>query len=122
MNILLDAHLHPEITEKYMLLELDSVLLPGKDTPTTAYCLIEKLSIEEMFQIEQWCNLHKNFMKNYRLRNWNYCVQALDHLTGRWQGELDSFYSTMRSRIDGFIENDPGSEWSGVLDRRSTTA
>jgi len=122
MNILLNAHLQPGLDEKYVLLELDTVLLPGRPEPVTAYCLIEKLSLEEMFQIEQWRDLHQNLMKNYRLRNWNYCVQALDHLKGRWQGEVDSFYQTLHDRISGFIANDPGSEWTGIIDRSAATA
>jgi hypothetical protein len=122
MNIVIDAHLQPGLDEKYVLLELDTLQPPGGVETVTAYCLIEKLSLEEMFQFDQWRNLHQNLMKNYRLRNWNYCAQAISHLKGRWSGELDSFYQTLQDRIDNYASNDPGSEWTGIIDRSAATA
>ena len=122
MNVVINAHFQPGLDEKYVLLELDTLQPPGGVEPVTAYCLIEKLSLEEMFQFDQWRNLHQNLIKNYRLRNWSYCAQAISHLKGRWSGELDSFYQTLQDRIDNYASNDPGSEWTGIIDRSAATA
>jgi hypothetical protein len=68
-----------------------------------------------MFTIEQFLELHKNLMKNYRLQNWKFCEDALEHLTGKWNGELDTFYNEVNRRIQLYKVNDPGPEWDGVI-------
>jgi len=60
-------------------------------------------------------DLHSNLLIEYRKRNWNYCQQALDHLMGSWNKELDSFYDDLRNRIDAFSENDPPADWDGII-------
>jgi hypothetical protein len=34
---------------------------------------------------------------------------------GRWNGEVDSFYNEMDARVKNYKEQDPGSDWTGVL-------
>jgi hypothetical protein len=41
----------------------------------------------------------------------------LEHLTGKWGGQLDTFYQNLNQRVLGFKENDPGPDWTGVIDK-----
>lgn len=115
MNIMFEESITPEVKEKYMVLPLDTFHFPDSDKNSTAYCLIENTPIMEMFAVDQYLDLHQNLIKNYYLRNWNYCEQAIEQLLGRWNGELDSFYTTMDERVKSFKQQDPGPDWTGIL-------
>jgi hypothetical protein len=104
-----------DIKSKYMLLPLDTFYFVDADKKSTAYCLIESAPIQEMFSVDQYLDLHQNLIKNYYLRNWNYCEQAVEQLLGRWNGEIDSFYNEMDERVKTYKEQDPGPDWTGVL-------
>jgi hypothetical protein len=56
-------------------------------------------------------------MSNYKKRNWKYCQDALEHLQGKWKGELDSFYQDMANRVTGYQKHEPGVDWEPVIDR-----
>jgi len=56
-------------------------------------------------------------MSNYKKRNWKYCQDALEHLQGKWKGELDSFYQDMANRVVGYQGHEPDSDWDPVIDR-----
>lgn len=117
MNIIIESDITPEIQEKYILLELDSFRVPDTDTPVAAYCVLEPLGLEEMATVEQFRDLHSNLMPNYRKRNWDYVEQAIEHLMGRWDGQLDSFYSTLLSRVDDLKDKTLDQSWDGAIDR-----
>jgi len=117
MNVILNAHLQPGLDDRYVVLELDTIKFSYDHDPATAYCLLEKVAIQDIYKLDEWRNLHSKLMKNYRQRNWDFCLQALDHLQGLWQGELDSFYKTLRTRIETYVEHQPGDDWNGVVDK-----
>lgn len=106
------------ISEKYTVLELDQLRMTPDQEPITAYCVIdnEKIPITEVFQLEQIQDLHHSLIKNYKLKNWQFCEQMVNHLKGKFRGELDSFYETLLRRINNYKQNDPGNEWNGVVD------
>jgi hypothetical protein len=117
MNIIFGTENLPNIGDKYTVLELDTLrFLPiGKEIPT--YCVVENIPILEMNKLPSMLDLHKNFLLEYRKKNWNYCEQALEHLMGFWNGELDSFYSEMQKRIDQYKQQDPGENWDGIIEK-----
>jgi hypothetical protein len=115
MNIMFEDSITDDVKSKYMLLPLDTFYFADADKKSTAYCLIENTPIQEMFSVDQYLDLHQNLIKNYYLRNWNYCEQAVEQLLGRWNGEVDSFYNEMDARVKNYKEQDPGSDWTGVL-------
>lgn len=122
MNVILNAHQQPELHQKYIVLELDTIKIKQDQEPVTAYCLIEKIPLEEVFTLDQWKDLHSKLMKNYRQKNWNFCLQALEHLQGKWQGELDSFYNDIHQRVLFYSKNDPDDTWNGVIDKSTAAA
>ena len=65
--------------------------------------------------IEQNTNLHRKLIENYRKKNWDYCEQAIEHLKGLWNGEVDSFYNEIEQRVAKYKEQDPGADWDAVI-------
>lgn len=117
MNIIFGKSQLSSIDSKYTVLELDTLKLPSHVEPVTAYCIVESIPIVEMATIDQYRDLHKNLMKNYRNKNWQYCQEAIGYLKGKWNGELDSFYQSLEERIQKLIDSDLNDEWTGIIDR-----
>jgi hypothetical protein len=117
MNIMFEDSITDDVKSKYILLELDTFYFSEVDQNKTAYCLVESAPIQELINIEKHLELHNNLVKNYKLRNWKYCLDALEHLKGKWNRDLDSFYSDMFDRIKQNENQDLDSEWNGVIVR-----
>jgi len=92
-------------------------LLPS-DQVKTAYCLIQFIPIEEMIEIQNLKDLHSNLMAEYRKRNWRYCEDVIEHLTGKWGGEVDTFYSELFQRIQNLKQTSLADDWSGVIEKK----
>jgi|TARA_R110000772_G_scaffold237227_1_gene349151 hypothetical protein len=119
MNIIIDPEQLVEYQQKYTVLELDTFRVLPENKEVKAYCVVESIPILEMQLTEGKRNLHNGLLENYRKRNWNYCNDALDHLVGSWNKELDSFYDDVRNRINVFMENDPGEDFDGIIEKHT---
>ena len=117
MNIILGRENIEQAQEKYTVLELDTLIINGAADPVTAYCLIEQVPIDQIAGIDQFRDLHQNLMANYRKRNWKYCENAIEHLRGKWGGELDSFYTEMSQRISRLRQEVLADDWHGIIDK-----
>lgn len=115
MNIMFEDSITDEVRNKYTLLPLDTFYFTDIDTDRIAYCLIENTPLTEIMLIEQLYDLHKNLMKNFYLRNWKFCEDAIEHLVGKWNGEVDTFYQTLTTRINHYKNSPPGPEWDGRI-------
>jgi hypothetical protein len=102
MNIVIGKENIENIGDKYVVLELDILKMSPDDTLVTAYCLVERIGIDEIAIVDRYRSLHERMIKNYRIKNWNHCTSALEHLKGRWGGELDSFYDEISQRISKY--------------------
>lgn len=109
----------PGLGEKYIVLELDTFLVSESPVPVTAYAVVSDLSMKDMLSIQESRELHENLMKNYRLRHWDYCLQAIEHLRDRWSGELVTFYDDLSTRIQQNRSCTLSDDWDGYIDRRS---
>jgi hypothetical protein len=117
VNIIIDPDQIDRYRENYTVLELDTIRIVPMNKLVTAYCVVDTIPIVELPLTQSKINLHANLLINYRKRDWNYCHQALDHLIGSWNKELDSFYEDIRSRINAYMKNDPGDHWDGVIEK-----
>ena len=117
MNIIFGLESVKSLEERYTVLELDTFLLQPTSEVVTAYCLVESIPLEEMPAIKSLKELHSNLMAEYRKRNWRYCEDAVAHLTGKWGGELDSFYSELLQRIMKLKQTDLPEDWTGQLEK-----
>ena len=115
MNIIFGDNIAELAREKYTVLELDTLVMSGRDQTATAYALVEKIPLQEMSTLDQFKNLHHNLMKEYRKRNWKYCEDAIEHLKGRWNAELDTFYSELYDRVQSLKTQSLPDDWAGVI-------
>lgn len=117
MNIIMGEENAQNLRDRYTVLPLDTFRVAGSDMPVVSYCVIESVPMAEMRQIDQWRDLHENLMINYGRQNWNYCEQAIEHLTGKWNRELDSFYMDLSSRVQARKAHGVDPAWSPVIQR-----
>jgi hypothetical protein len=117
MNIIFGKENLPTASDKYTILELDTIRILPVDQLVTAYCLVDAIPILNMPKAESMKNLHENLLINYRKRDWNYCTQALEHLVGYWGADMDSYYTTLSQRIAKYIEQDPGELFDGIIEK-----
>lgn len=115
MNIILGTENAEQAREKYPVLELDTLLIDGK--PVTAYCIVEMVSLEELALLPHIQEHHARLIENYKARRWDDVLKDVESLRTHWRGELDSFYDIMEQRSREYIANDPGSEWTPVIDK-----
>lgn len=100
MNIILGKERADQLREKYTVLELESFDHPdGMQIP--AYCVVpaEKIPIAELTLLTQWTDLHENLVKEFRKGNRVFCEQAIEHLMGKFGGELDTFYQHVIDKV-----------------------
>jgi hypothetical protein len=113
MNIVLGEQNVADIKDRMTVLELDSFKI--NDQEIKSYCIIGEVNLEDLLQLESLISLHSNLIKNYRLRNWNYCEQAIEHLMGKWNGEVDSFYKDLLNRTQQLKSQDLDETWDGTI-------
>ena len=106
-----------DIKSKYTILQLDTFYFADIDQTRVAYCLIETVPIAEMMGIDKNIELHNSLLRNYALKNLNYCIDAVEHLKGRWNSELDSFYDSILQRVGELRDTELDDNWTGVIVR-----
>ena len=116
MHIIMGDQITTELQDKYIILELDLFQTASQDAAVSAYCLVENVPLAELPQADQWQDLHQKLIENYRAANWKFCEDALEHLEGRWNGEVDTFYQTLRDRIQDLRGQDCAlPDWDPVI-------
>jgi hypothetical protein len=113
MNIIFKHNING-LNEKYTVLDLDTFSFPDGSLHT-ACCVVENIPIQELAQSENFKDLHAKLIENYRQKNWSFCKQAIDHLMGKWGGELDSFYQELLKRIDLLETMNLDDSWTPVI-------
>jgi hypothetical protein len=101
-----------ELSDKYTVLELDTVKTPSGQL-VQHWCLIENVPLNEYNMLDLNKDLHAQLIEKYRQRNWEFCRAAIESLTGKWNGEVDSFYEEISKRIERFTQNPPDESWDG---------
>ncbi len=117
MNIIFGDALE-SIPNNYTVLELDTFVLPPDGAARTSYCVIEKVPLSDFPVMEAFIKVHTDMMQAYRDQNWDYCLHAISGLIGRWNGELDSFYTNLLQRVENYQANPPGPDYTGFVDKR----
>lgn len=104
-----------EIPNSFTVLELDTFRMVKENRTDTAYCVVEKIPLTEFAMLDAYKKIHADLVQYYRQRQWEYCENAIEGLMGRWNGELDTFYSDLLTRVIKFKENEPPADWDGTL-------
>ena len=98
MNIILGKEAADKLQENYTILELETLTMQD-GTVVTAYCAVNEITLNELPTLEASKQLHSNFIREYNKKNYKFCQDALEHLLGKFNGELDSFYIEIAQRI-----------------------
>jgi hypothetical protein len=114
MNIIFGEDIK-HLPDNYTILELDSFRFTGSGEISKAYCVVEKIPLGEFPTLDEYRNAHNELLVQYRAKNWEYCQEAIKALTGRWGGELDTFYQSLLERVQAYEQNPPGEDWDGVI-------
>lgn len=114
MKIIFDDHVD-KLRDRFTLLELDTFAISDTGSTVTAWCVLDEIPLTELPLISDLSKIHQDLMQQYRAQNWDFCKKAIEKLSGRWNGEMDSFYSDLLNRINGYIQSPPESNWNGFL-------
>lgn len=120
MNIVIGEDRAIGLAARYIVLTLDTFRVDAQTDPVKSFCVIETVPIDQLAQIEHWQDLHENLIVNYGKKNWDYCLQAIEHLMGRWNGQVDSFYVNLAARITTQMNRAADDTWSPIIDRVAT--
>jgi len=99
MQIIWDQAAAARLKNSHTLLELETFFVNGENI--TAYCVIpaEKI-LQELPELETYKQLHSAFVRAFNEKDYKLCHDTVEHLRGRFGGELDSFYDTIISKIN----------------------
>lgn len=98
MNIILGNEPADRLRENYTVLELET-FTKQDGGQITAYCVVEQIPLNELSMLEQNKLLHESFVREFNNKNYKFCEDAAEHLMGKFNGELDSFYLEILQRI-----------------------
>lgn len=88
------------LRRKYTVLDLETVIKDGNSMEV--FCLIpaNKIALPDLPQLENWTKLHNDFLVGYQNKHYEFCKQCIEHLMGKFGGEVDSFYEEILRRIN----------------------
>ena len=100
MDIIFGRENAEKLREQYIVLDLETVEQDG--VSIEVFCLVsgDKVGLTDMMQIDSWTKLHNDFLDGYRTKQYKYCRDCIEHLMGRFGGELDTFYDEILRRIN----------------------
>jgi hypothetical protein len=114
MNIIFGDSINT-IPDHYIVLELDIFRTVNSDQTVTAYCLVEKMAMDEFATMESYKKIHADLIDAYRNRHWNYCEHAIEGLMGKWGGELNTFYLDLLTRVKQNIHHGVPDDWTAII-------
>ena len=112
MQIIFDEKLVPELREKYVVLELDTVKQPKMAAPITLYALIETIEFDKISRLPELCQQHQTMIEAYKNSKWDDAKFNAYALKGSWRGELDEFYESVISTVDELSQTN--TIWDGI--------
>lgn len=103
MNVVFSRAVAQQLKEKYLVLELETFEVGDKTVETFCVVAGDKIPFDEMPTLKHYEQLHQTFIDELNKKNYSVCQELITHLTGRFGGELDSFYSVIRDRIKTLV-------------------
>jgi hypothetical protein len=104
-----------EIPDSFTVLELDTFRTLENHNTTTVYCVVEKIPATELAALDAYKKIHADVIKYYKQREFHYCETAINALMGRWNKELDTFYTDLLERVRQYKENGVSDDWEPTL-------
>jgi hypothetical protein len=100
MDIIFGRENAEKLREKYTVLDLETIEKDGHEFEV--FCLVpaDKIALGDLPNLEEWIKLHNNFLVGYQNKHYDFCRQCVEHLMGKFGGEVDTFYEEILRRID----------------------
>lgn len=100
MQIIFSRTVAQELKSRYTVLELETFSV-GEDLLET-FCVVpaDKMNLAHLPNLESDIRLHENFIIELKKENAKFCLDAIEHLMGKFGGELDSFYEIIQKRLE----------------------
>lgn len=98
MQIIWNKEVAEQMQHSHTVLELETFEL--NESTITAYCVIppEKI-IGDLPQLDDLIALHNKFLQEFKKHNLVECTAIAQELTGRFGGELDTFYEEILKKL-----------------------
>ena len=106
-----------QLPDSFTVLELDTFRMQSTNDLATAYCVIETIPLAEFPLADAHKKIHADLIQAYKNRHWAYCEQAIEGLMGKWNGDLNTFYTDLLQRVVNYKENPPDEAWDGTIIR-----
>lgn len=115
MNIVFSREAADKLRNKFTILEVDTVRV-GEEL-LECFCVLdaETLLFEEMETLEHKVKMHEDLVSQYRAKNWDRCLELIPQLTGSFKGTLDSFYTSMETRVAQYKNDGVSADWHWAL-------
>lgn len=92
MQIIFSKEVAQTLKDRFTVLELETFDVEGQMLETFCVVSADKIPVTEMPELERYMNMHDHLAKSIKQKNWNFCLEAIPYLMGKFGGELDSFY------------------------------
>ena len=111
MNIIFSRAAADSIRNKFTVLEIDTIKLG--DRIIECFCVLDAASVlaSDIQSIDGKVELHNELILNYREQRWDECLELVELLKGSFDGELDTFYDSIESRVLQYQEEGVGEDW-----------
>lgn len=98
MQIIFSRQAAEELQDRYTILELETFDVQGQKLE--AFCVVptEKIGLQEMQFLDNYKKLHAELINHLKQKNYKVCEDLIEHLMGKFGGELDSFYTIILER------------------------
>jgi hypothetical protein len=112
MQIIFDEKLVPTLRQRYVVLELDTVMQPEMTEPITLYALIENIGLDLLPKLIGLMQQHEIMVRHYKKSEWEEAIVHATALKGSWNGEVDEFYDMLIETCKEYQNSN--SVWDGV--------
>ena len=104
------------LAERYLVLELDTFRIEGKEIPS--WCVVDAgdIGLADMTELAHYKEQHENLSRNYKKGDLNFVEQMIEHLKGKFGGNLDSYYTELYARIKNETHPEP---WDYVVEKEA---
>ena len=113
MQIILGEETIKKISkDAYLQFELDLISVKGKSEPTSIFTVFKTWNAEVAYEV--FYKEHMDFLKNYRIKNWDKAKQHIDKYRLSIP-EFTLYYTLFLNRIDELSKQSLPEDWSGIF-------
>lgn len=99
MHIIFGKEVAEELRQRHVVLELETFPIEGKD-PVISFCVVPaELIFADMPDIDRLQRLHQAVVDAWNRKDYSTVEFGIEHLRGKFGGELDSFYEILIQAI-----------------------